>query len=85
MPEFFTINQERLDDLKTALAFLDAQFHELQEAIDFLVESDAPPFEVAWYDEQRRDVLRQCTIMVFLAELNLACYPLSASAVLFIE
>lgn len=85
MPEPFTISQSRLNDLKACLAVLDAQFTSLQEGIDFNVAAGLVPPDVPWFDEERRDVLRQATCLVFLTELDLACYPLSASAVLFFE
>lgn len=81
----FLISQTRLDELKACTAALEAQWDELQAAIDFNVAAGLPVTDVPWWDEQRRDVLRQSTIMVFLSELDLACYPLSASAVLFVD
>lgn len=78
------ICQPKLDDIKACVNALQAQVDELQTAIDFFVEGGLEPC-ANWFDEERRDILRQATILVYLAELDLACYPLSASAVLFIE
>lgn len=72
--------------MRAAADALIEQFDELQAGIDFNVESELPdPYHVDWFQEERRDVLRQCTIMVYLTSLDLACYPLSDSAVLFFE
>lgn len=81
----FEICQSTLDSLKACTAALEAQWSELQEGIDFLIESEDPNECVVWFDEERRDILRQATILVYLAALDLACYPLSESAVLFVE
>lgn len=79
------ICQERLDELKACTDALVAQWVDIQAGIDFAIASGDPNECVPWFDDERRDVLRQSTILVFLSELDLACYPLSASAVLFIE
>lgn len=78
------ICQPKLDEIKACVNALQAQIDEIQAGIDFNVESELEPC-VPWFDEERRDILRQATLLVYLAELDLACYPLSASAVLFVE
>ena len=79
------ICQDKLNAFQACVTALQGQINELQECLDVYVELDCPECCCAWFDEDRRDVLRQATIMVYLADLNLACYPLSESAVLFIE
>lgn len=39
---------------------------------------------VDWDDVDRQTVLKDCTLMVFNTSLDLACYPLSTAAVVFI-
>lgn len=78
------ICQPKLDEIKACVDALQAQIISIQEGIDFNVEAEIEPC-VPWFDEERRDILRQATILVYLAELDLACYPLSASAVIFVE
>lgn len=78
------ICQAKLDDVKACVDALQAQVTLLQEGIDFNVEAGLEAC-APWFDEERRDILRQATCLVFLAELDLACYPLSASSVIFIE
>jgi hypothetical protein len=80
-----TINQTRLDELKACTDALEAQWVSIQEGIDFEIAAGTTDPSVPWFDDERRDVLRQATLLVFLSELNLACYPLSVSAVVFIE
>lgn len=79
------ICQDTLTAFQACVTALQSQIDELQECLDTFVELDCPECCCEWWDEMRRDVLRQATIMVYLADLNLACYPLSESAVLFIE
>ena len=44
-----------------------------------------PPEVVPLTDEERLQVLKDCTLLVASLRLNLACYPLTASAVLFVD
>lgn len=38
---------------------------------------------VEWFDVERTEILKRITLIAFLVRLNIACYPLSASAVVF--
>jgi hypothetical protein len=79
------MTQEHLNKLKACTDALVEQWDELQAGIDFNVEAELPDTSVPWFDEERRDVLRQATCLVYLSALDLACYPLSESSVIFFE
>lgn len=72
-----------LDDLKAATDILTSQWDVLQADIDSRLLGGEVEAKTLWTDDERRDVLRQATVMVFICALDLACYPLSSSAVIF--
>lgn len=38
---------------------------------------------VEWFDVERLEIMKRITLIAFLIRVDLACYPLSASAVIF--
>lgn len=43
--------------------------------------NDGNPVE--WFDVERTEIMKRITLIAFLIRVDLACYPLSAAAVVF--
>lgn len=66
---------------------IEAQLQLLQDQMDIkeieIAFNDGNP--VPWTDGERNQVMASATLLAFLSENDVACYPLSVSSVLFIE
>lgn len=76
------INAQKADRIKD-------EIDELASAIavywNTLVNDVDPPASMEWDLEDRHRLLFACTKIVRLSELTIACYPLSESAVYFLD
>lgn len=72
------IDSARVAEIKAQLEILDLLMDFKQGEID----TEGGP--VIWTDAQRNEQMKVATLLAFLSEVDLACYPLSVSSVLFI-
>lgn len=72
------IDQARIDDIQAQLDILQLLM-DLKQA-----EVTAEGGPVVWSDAQRNEQMKVATLLAFLSEVDLACYPLSVSSVLFV-
>ena len=74
------VGTARLEEIQAVL-------DELQAAVDakeveIFLNGGEP---VVWTQDERNVVMKDATLLAYLSDNDLACYPLSAAAVLFIE
>lgn len=50
-----------------------------------LVDGMDPPAEMEFEYADRKEILKQCTMIVRLIDFDLACYPLTVSSVIFFD
>lgn len=73
------IDSTRVSEIEAQVAAAQAQM-DLKEA-EIAANMGNP---VIWTDEERSELMAIATLLAFLSENDLACYPLSVSSVLFV-
>jgi len=74
-------------DLVWLLEFLELlnKIKAIYDALQALAETDPPPPAVEMTDSQRLQALKDATLLVHRLRLDIACYPLTDSAVIFLD
>lgn len=73
------LTQAHLDDIKAVLADMQLDVDALQALLDLDGSGS-----IVWPALSRQDFMKYATLIAFLSLCNLACYPLSVSAVVFL-
>lgn len=74
-------------DLVWLLEFLETvgELKAIYDALVGLAETEPVPEVVPLTDEQRLQTLKDCTLLVRKLNIDIACFPLSESAVIFFD
>lgn len=61
------------------------ELKEIYDALEALVDEPEEPEYASLTDAQRLQILKRCTLIVHKLRLDIACYPLTDSAVVFLD
>lgn len=73
------VTRSKWDEIAAIRAEIDAVLSSWNTAL--IVNLEAPIFVL---DSERLDLMKSATLLAYLSEIDVACYPLSVSAVYFI-